>query len=163
MPRRRAWADQIITVTLTAAGHFEDLLATAPVLDTITATRIIGRLFATTASLTAQVDSGQRLDMGICVVDASAFAAGLTALPDPRVSGDSSPRGWLWRSAMFPVKVHSTDATFEVANFDTIEFDVGAMRKVDKGKLVMIVYRTAFAGNAVDVDLEGLIRTLSLT
>ncbi len=162
MARPRAWADQIVTSVIVSAGVAEDLLVTAEGSDTITTARLIGSLAFTPEVLTNNITGQQRIDAGIAVVTSNAFSVGLTAMPDPRVSGDAPARGWLWRTSVLLV-YERVAGVVHSWRFPEERFDVGSMRKVDKGKLVLIMYKTAIDGASFNISAEGLIRTLCLT
>ena len=160
MPRRRAWADALLDEDLGSGQLNIDLLASAPAVDTITTARLIGRIQVVPVALDATDDAIQIIDMGIQVVTAEAFAAAV--VPDPFTQADAPARGWLWRTRMVMLKQNST-GTVEDFIYPLVEFDLGTMRKVDKGKLVLTVDKQSTAGVAFSVTVIGIIRTLCLT
>jgi len=165
--RRRAWADVLYTnLGLPAGGSVKtDLLvgSGAPVVDTLTAVRIVGDIYVHT-SPTDETEYSAAIDIGIGVSSAEAFALGVTALPDPNTAGDYPPRGWLYVSRQYveqalptggtPTAIHRKDARFQ--------FDIRAMRKIDKGVLFAIWRNTEFVAPSA-MALTGRIRTLCLT
>jgi len=164
MPRPRAWVDRIITRTQGSVNQVDDLLAAATVnLDTITVTRLLISLHVTPDVVTSNVSWGQRLDMGIGVVTGAAFDAGQASIPDPRVQSDAPARGWLWRASMAASWENLNALETGPYVWPTQMWDIGAMRKVDRGKLVIVYAKTAFRGTESDVNIEGLIRVLCLT
>ncbi len=165
MARRRAWADFIVNLDIAdAVIESVNLLTQTPDIDTITVARLIGRLRLVHTSLTAQIDSRMVLDIGIGVASSEAFIVGSgLGLPQPGGAGSAPPRGWLYRTQIECLKVHSTGTQYEILLPGDISFDVGAMRKVDKGILFMAVESKDVAGTVANVQLTGLIRALCLT
>jgi len=153
-----------VAIPQLSAGLVNNLLGAATVnLDTITAARLVISVTATPADPVAQVSSIQRLDMGIGVMSEEAFAVGITASPDPRVSVDAPPRGWLWRDSMTIVIENTTGLEQGIFSFPNIRADLRAMRKVDRGVLFLVTAKTAISGAERNIDLSGLIRVLCLT
>ncbi len=165
MPRRRAWADFFVDLNLAnEVPQSVDLLTQAPDLDTITVARIIGRLHAAPDDLTSQIDGRMIVDIGIGVASVEGFAVAASAgLPIVSGGASSPPRGWLYRDEMSIIKVHSTGTTFEIMKDDRVRFDLGAMRKIDKGVLFFIAEADGAAGTAFNVKLTGPIRCMILT
>ena len=165
MPNRpRAWGDRNIGLTLvTTIAQQIDLLSNFSASDTITAARLIGRLVAMPSSLTAQVEGVMQLDLAVGVVTDEAFVAAGAAIPNPSVEGAQPARGWLYKSRMFCMKEHDTGTTNEFTYIDTLQFDVRAARKVDRGKLMFVVESNTAQGTAFNVGLRGVIRALCLT
>jgi len=164
MARRRGWADFMVNLDLAdAVPQSANLLTTAPDNDNMTVARIIGRLRAVHTSPTAQVDSRMIVNVGIGVSSAEAFAVA-TAAGLPVISAaDSSPaRGWLWRDQGSVIKVHSTGTTYEIMVTADFHFDVGAMRKVDKGILFLIAQIDDVSGTPANILLTGLVRSMYL-
>jgi len=165
MARPRAWVDRLIDVTLTGPNLVVDLLASATVnLDTITVTRLIIDLYSHPTTLTSNVSGIQKVEMGIGVVTGAAFDAGQASVPDPRIAADAPARGWLWRGLLFN-SYQNVDGT-EKENYNTlghVSADLGAMRKVDRGKLILILSKTAVQGSEVNQAIVGLVRVLCLT
>ncbi len=165
MPRSREWADRIIKLTQSTVLIATDLIDQEPLIDASpkTAVRLIISLDVQPDSVTSSVAWGQRLDMGIAVVSKPAFDGAVASLPDPRVNIDTPPRGWLWRTSMV-VSWENLNA-LETGPFvwPHDRWDIRAMRKVDRGKLVLITAKTAFRGTETNVNIEGIIRTLVLT
>ena len=92
-----------------------------------------------------------------------AFAvAAAGGLPVVSASASRPPRGWLYRTQLTCIKVHSTGTTYEIMIPDTVEFDIGAMRKVDNGILFMVMEANEITNTAATVTLSGLIRTMYL-
>ena len=165
MARRRAWADFIVNLALvTDVPQSVDLLTQAPDLDTLTVARLIGKLTVWPASMTTQVDSHMIVDIGVGVASVEAFGVAASAgLPIVIAVASAPPRGWLYRSQIDVMKVHSTGTTFEIAHAGEDKFDIGAMRKVDKGVLYLVAQSTLIDGTAMTVDLTGLVRSMCLT
>jgi len=167
VPRNRAWVDNLTGYIQSTILVTTDLLASATInLDTITVTRLILDLYATPETPASNTSGTSRIDFGIGVITEAAFDAGSpwAQVPDPRVGKDTPARGWLWRGIM--VVGFQNIAGDERENWNLVghvRADLGAMRKVDKGKLVLITAKTALQGSVQDWDISGLIRTLCLT
>ncbi len=166
MPKRPlAWVDDIIGHQQTGSSSLLNLLLAATVnLDTITVTRIIATLTLTPEDPISTTSGTNRVDIGIGVCTAAAFAAGAGSVPDPRVAADAPARGWLYRGSM--TAAHQNGAGTEAASgwvYPTLTFDVGAMRKVDRGILFMVIALTAIQGSEVTWDMSGLVRSLCMT
>ena len=165
MPSRpRAWSDQRILIASLVAGTPQkfDLLENAPALDTHTVIRIIGHLTFMYSPNSTVVDSLSVVDVGIGVSSVEAFAvaagAGL-----PAVESDSKypPRGWLYMATR-PVSQQTGD-TFEGSHNEqaTFDFDVRAMRKIDKGILFLLMEQNnVLVGGSMRV--VGRVRALCL-
>ena len=141
-----------------------NLLTQAPDLDTITVARLIGRLSVQHDSLTSQIDNAAIINIGIGVSSVEGFAVAAAAgLPIVSAAASSPARGWLFRDQLRVIKVHSTDTTYEIMVVGESKFDVGAMRKVDKGVLFLIAQQDSIGGTAATVRLSGLVRAMILT
>jgi len=164
MARPRAWADRLIVLSgsLTGTPQALDLLTDVVDSDTVTVARIIGRITVIPASLSATDQAAQRIDVGIGVATQAAFDAGVGSLPDPRVNADAPARGWLYRDSLVMMKQNST-GTVEDWLYPMSHFDVGALRRVDKGVLFVVFAKTSLQGSAFDVQVSGLIRSMCLT
>ncbi len=163
MARRLAWADRLFsTDILTGAQLILDLLSTAPDLDTITATRLIGRMLFHPNTLTGTPNRGvATMDVGIGVVSEEAFLAGV--VPDPLSEAEAPARGWLYRTRMAAVFSNGNAIENENHLWPELMFDVRAMRKVDKGRLVFIVNNSLAVEAGVTVTVTGIVRTLCMT
>jgi len=160
--RNRAWADiryAGVVIAATAVNKF-DLLLDAPTMDTLTAVRLIGDLTVQYRIATTLVDSLSIVDVGVGVASVEAFAAGGSSLPSPSIQSQYPPRGWIYVDSQ-PVsqKAESTGVLERVARF---QFDIRAMRKIDKGVLFMIVEQNDITvGGAMEII--GRTRVLCLT
>ncbi len=105
------------------------------------------------------VDSLSIVDVGIGVTAVDAFlTAG--AVPNPSGSDNYPPRGWLYVATQ-PVaqQAESAGVLNSVARF---QFDLGAMRKIDKGVLFLtIIQNNILVGGSMRVI--GRTRVLCLT
>ena len=120
-------------------------------LDTITVARLIGKFLFFPESQTSNVAYTQRIDMGIQVVTEPAFSAAGASLPDPRVEADAPARGWLWRESAVII-FHNLNADEKGPyHYPEVAFDIRAMRKVDRGRLVFTMVKTAEDGTETNV------------
>ena len=160
--RNRAWADRRLAVAALNDGSRQsfDLLANAPTVDTLTAVRIIGELWFMYSPNSTIVDALSIVDLGIGVSSVEAFAQGAASLPDPTTETEYPPRGWLYVDTK-PVwqQAESTGVINHAAQF---KFDLGAMRKIDKGRLFLTMEQNdILVGGSMRVI--GRVRTLCLT
>ena len=161
--RNRAWADQRFAGNSLVAGTgvLVDLLSDAPTVDTLTAVRLVGDVTCQYVVSTTVADSMSIVDVGIGVGSVEAFAAGINSLPNPDVTTEYPPRGWLYVASLPVVQILTTDSGIvdQPARF---QFDLRAMRKIDKGRLFMMLLNTNLVqGGAMQV--VGRVRTLCLT
>ena len=159
--RNRAWADERFigqNLVAGASGHQRNLLFNAPTMDTLTAVRIVGDITVQVLPTVTFVDSLSIIDVGIGVSSQEAFD--VPALPSPAVDTEYPPRGWLYVASL-PVSERLQDTTVmqEVARF---QFDIRAMRKIDKGVLFIRVINTNIIVGAAMV-ITGRVRVLCLT
>jgi len=160
--RRRTWADTKLDGNVLAVGNAVELnlLADAPVSDTLTVARIIGDVTAMYTVNITVTDSLSVVDLGIGVASSEAFNVGGAALPSIDVTDEYPPRGWLY-AASLPVweKAESTGVISVVARF---VFDLGAMRKIDKGILYLLMKNNNITiGGSMQV--VGRVRVMCLT
>ena len=130
----------------------------------LTVVRMVLHLQAFVNGFTGALDSVESIDMGIGVASDQAFAVAAGAgLPDPRVLSQAPPRGWLWKGR-FAMAYANTNADEKGPyHFPTLDFDLRAGRKVDRGTLFFIGGKTTIVGSTVDVQLAGMVRILLLT
>ena len=135
--RRRSWADVLFNVTALVAGVKQDfdLLANAPATDTRTVVRILGDLWVMYSPNSTIVDSLSVVNLGIGVSSVEAFAAGGVSLPNPANPTQFPPRGWLYVNSQ-PVS-QQAESNGVVNTWAHFAFDLGAMRKIDKGSLFL--------------------------
>ena len=82
-------------------------------------------------------------------------------MPQPSIENEYPARGWLYVAtrSVWQYKAGSNDQQRGQAVF---EFDVGALRKIDKGVLFMTIENTDILG-AGPFDVTGRVRALVLT
>ena len=164
--RNRSWAD-LLLATSVAAGTVSkfDLLAAAPTSDTLTVIRIVGSL-QLIGSITSENEYVQFVDVGIGVSSVEAFAvAAAAALPDPRTQTEYPPRGWLYldRQRADQTVPGGGTAGGVSRTLATFQFDLRAMRKIDKGTLFMVISNVDNSGTSTALVLSGRVRALCLT
>ncbi len=160
MPNRnRAWADTIVEEVLVATGGtFQlDLLADAPVSDTLTAVRIVLDIEAGT-SITGGGDFTNLVSLGIGVSSVEALSAGGASLPAPNVTDEYPPRGWLYIAS----KLAWTTSAQTARRNAIFQADLRSMRKVDKGRLFMRIVNLNMTGME-SINVYGRVRVLCLT
>jgi len=140
--RPMAWADLRLTLTtlITGVAQNLDILENAPTVDTLTVVRIVGDFFMMYSPNSTVVDSLSITDVGIGVASLEAFNAGGTSLPKPSAETEYPARGWLYCNSM-PVsqQAESTGVLNTQAHY---KFDLGGMRKIDKGILFLSLQQT---------------------
>ena len=157
--RGRTWADTILsTVITTGAVTGNNLLVDAPTVDTLTVQRIVGHLQILPADGFESVNSSMRIDLGIGVSSAEAFAANV--LPDPDVVTEYPPRGWLWVDS---VAYYHGVADGDPRHYPEVKIDIRAARRVDKGVLFFAFRNTLVQNTTATVLMIGRIRVLCLT
>ena len=156
--RPRAWADTGVTQLITGTQFTVDLLP-VPESVTVTSMRVIGSFLLVPNDPNAAITGTQAISVGIGVVSAEAFAAGV--VPDPSVNGDFPARGWIYRTTRGE---HHNNAggTIEGWSYPEWQFDVGGMRKIDRGKIFLAVDKILLSGSAHNLDMIGLVRVLCL-
>jgi len=163
MARPRAWDTQLINAEFinSGDGFVLGLLDNLIDSDTLTAVRLLIDLKFAPTALDAVLSGSALVDMGIGVASSEAFEAGVTALPDPDVEGDTPARGWLWRNRMF-CQYKKESGMFHVY-VDSLRADVRSMRKVDRGRLFMRAKALVTDDTFPDCRLVGQVRALCLT
>ena len=161
--RPRAWADlkfqaQIGSGALMTALDLLADLAPQP-LDTITVTRIIGSLHAFIEMPNPEVQGIMACDLAIGVVAASTFPA---TVPDPTVTSEYPARGYLYATTKW-VAQNSGANSSQSQHMVQWDFDIGAMRRVDKGILYVAAGNTLIDGTAFTLRVGGRLRALCLT
>ena len=164
MPRPRAWADAKVnsTVLTGASASSQDILldlASDPI-DTVTVTRLVGVLTVLPILAIIAQDYTQAVHVGIGVASRQAFTAGAASLPNPNVTAEYPPRGWLYVTSMWLFKINSTTHD---DHYPEIHFDIRTMRKLDKGVLFLALHNEAISGSTEDLKVGGRIRALCLT
>jgi len=160
--RGRAWADRRFDVSslVAAVPQSFNLLQNAPTVDTLTAVRVIGDLTFQYSPNSTIVDSLSKVDVGVGVTSLEAFTVGGASLPNPSDENQYPPRGWLYVSTQ-PVyqQAESTGVINAVARF---QFDLRAMRKVDKGVLFLTMEQNNILVGG-SMRIVGRTRVLCLT
>jgi len=100
--------------------------------------------------------------MGIGVSAAEAFNATPPVLPDPSTSSETPARGWLYSASMTIFK-DTLVATGHRMNFPELVFDIGAMRKVDKGICYLTMQNISAFGTTFTVNMVGRVAALCMT
>jgi len=159
--RRLAWGTTRFQGILTSnVTQVTDLLSSLIDMDTLTAIRIVGHLVLIPSSVSASALGSTGVDFGIGVISAEALAA--PTVPDPNVNGDVPAAGWLYRSRL--IHMRENNGPTEAGGFiDSVDFDIRAARKVDRGKLFFATHPEAIDGTILAVRLAGIIRVLCAT
>ena len=164
-PRNRSWADSrflAATLAINAEVH-TNLLANAPTVDTLTAVRIVGDLIVEFDPTSTHSDQLNLVEVGIGVTSTEAFAAGSASLPSVASETEYPPRGWLYLDGT--TCMNTIDATNQAIQMRParFQFDVRAMRKIDKGILFMSIASRLGKGGGVTTLISGRVRVLCLT
>ena len=161
--RHRTWADRRVNAVVAVGGGgtiIENLLLNAPTLDTITVVRLVGYLECVQSSLN-ESEYTQSIDIGIGVSSVDAFNVGVSALPSPTVETEYPPRGWLYAGQRTVMQTQTP--TGMVRNLPIFEFDLRAMRKIDKGVLFLVIRNEDIDGTTSSIRVIGRVRALCLT
>ena len=153
MPRNFYWRDTLVDSVLADGGQVIPTLMgdiTPTESRGMTIERVILDLQLIPTSLWV-AEGTQLIDIGIGVVGQDALTAG--AVPDPSVTADRPPRGWLFRTRCL-VQDHAAGP----APIVLCKGDFRGKRKVDHGELVMIADSTAQFGTAFSVTITGIVR-----
>ncbi len=152
------------TTVVDTGNILSNLLAELVALETMTVARLIGHLDFQ-AGPADENEYAQIITIGIGVCSVEAFNVGVTAVPDLDVAAETPARGWLYRARRLslqalptggtPVAIHRQPAIFS--------FDVRAMRKIDRGRLFMYIKNSTTGGNALSMEVVGLVRAMALT
>ena len=157
MPRRTAWTDTVISF-LVASGALDlrTLLTGISPVDT-SGTTLIRTLIRLdfSSNTTAGAWGVQGVDFAIGIASQQAFAVGSTAIPDPGVSGDKPPRGWVYRTS---AGVAQNGVGSPVIY--SMQADIRGARKIEDGELYIVTRNTAIQGTAMGVNVRGLVRCL---
>ena len=95
------------------------------------------------------------------MVTQEAFTAAV--VPDPEDDSEYPARGWLWRDRMIQAYANAAGTELEpYFMIPEVRFDVRAMRKVDKGKLVLTVTKAGSVGSTLDVVYHASFRVLCM-
>ena len=163
MPSRpTAWADTIFLGDPISnnATKVVDLLVNAPTVDTLTAVRLVGNLDVGIA-ISAEVEFAAAVCIAIGVASVEAFDVGITALPNAHQQAEFPPRGWLYRDVKLCWQYLVSGAPHQKHNAH-FEFDLRAARKIDKGRLFMLIRNSSDFGTTA-LDVTGIVRALCLT
>ena len=163
--RPRAWADQRFNAeTLNVTGNIlADLLENAPTMDTLTAVRIIGDIMVEYDPMSTHSDQLNVIDVGVGVTSVEAFAVGIMGVPQPHNETEYPPRGWLYVATQSVMNSITTGAEAAVMRAARFQFDLRAMRRVDKGILFLAIQSSAGKGTGITTLVTGRVRTLCLT
>ena len=147
----------------TTVAQVFDLLSGASTVDSLTAVRIVGSLTFMYSPNSTPADSLAIVDVGMGVSSVEAFAVGASALPDPTTDGaltEYPPRGWLYLDTQPVSRIAETEGVID--HQATFTFDFRAMRKIDKGRLFVIMEQNGIIATGT-LRVIGRVRTLCLT
>ena len=100
--------------------------------------------------------SGQQLAwFGIGLYSEEAFAAAV--LPDAQTSSEFPVGGWLWREAILVVDETLANGPMPL---QVVSRDLRAMRKLDRGALILTFHNQAVEGTTFNVRCNGMVRCL---
>ena len=155
MARRTDWGDTLIGLTIPTGlqADVETDGGSTKVVQrgtTVVRTLIMLDFLSTTVAGAWGV---QLVDAAIGLISREAFTAGIR--PDPNDDEDEPSLGWMWRIRKV-VTQNGTGTPVAVR----VEADIRSARKIEAGKLFLVVNNTAQAGTSFSVLTSGLIRTL---
>jgi len=155
MARMTDWLDTAATLVAASGAQASLSLITgaAPInMRGVTLIRTIISIGLSSATV-AGAWGVQICDIAIGITSQEAFAAGV--FPDPAISGDKPPRGWVWRSRMV-VSQNGAGSPVVAA----VKEDIRGARKIENGELFIVMDNSAFAGTAFTVNMAFLTRVL---
>ena len=155
MPRQTDWVDTRVVLSPSSGGTETDGLMTGVLPVDMRGMTLIRTIV--TLSAYSQTSAGawgvQQIDIGIGVASQEAFAANV--LPDPAISTDKPPRGWVYRTS----RLVSQNGVGTAILFDLMA-DIRGARKIENGELYIIADNTFRNGTSFGVNIIGLVRTL---
>ena len=134
-----------------------DLLPSGENLEGFTVTRVIVGI-TLMAAVPQVVTSEMQLSYGIGVASETAFALGVTALPNAESAGDFPERGWVVRGS-FVVADDINGPTPPLVRWNE---DLRAQRKVENGMMYLLLKNDTIRGTVFNVRATGWVRTLCL-
>jgi len=153
------WVDQILSMAVASGAQgiqqTSPALADLPLrLERFTAIRtIIGIDIGPTVRDPGEGD--QLVTLGIGVVTQEALVANV--VPDPNSATDFPQRGWMWRARY---RVYAVAVDDQNVARVRVDLDLRSQRKVENGKVVLIVNNDANLGVATSITVHGVIRML---
>ena len=164
MARPLAWGETLLNQPLVnaAAPVNVNLLTGVADSDTITVARLVGHLSYTTDNVENAVDGAMIVDIGIQVVTAQALAAGGAAVPNPGIADETPARGWLYHDRVVIINA-ITAGSLDWHTLPENRFDLRAMRKVDRGVLILSMRTTVIHGTSYNTKVVGIVRALCMT
>ena len=139
--RLTQWIAPALQSYVAVASTGATLIASISFEESLTIVRTRGAIVIQPASYAADANITGAVGMGI--VSAEAFAAGVASIPEPFTDGDWG--GWfVWRSFGLRVEFVSATGVIFPATY-TMEIDSKAMRKVTPNE-VMVVIAESFSG-----------------
>jgi len=156
MPRMTDWLDTVINFSVATGAVATPLsLITGLAPSAMRGTTLIRTLvrLSLNSSEIAESYGVQTVNLAIGIASQEAFAAGV--VPDPRISTDKPPRGWVYRTNRgVSQNGIGTTAVFPV------EADIRGARKIENGEVYLVVDNDAVIGNSFTIDVTGLVRLL---
>ena len=155
MPRPTDWVDTTVNLEISTGNQSVTSLITGLSPSDMWGVTVIRTIIMLSAfsNTVAGAFGCQQLDLGIGIASQEAFAAGV--LPDPNISTDKPPRGWMWRVEKV---VSQNGAGAPIVT--ELEADIRGARKVENGEVYLIGFNTALLGTTFQVNVRGLIRQL---
>jgi len=160
--RSMFWQGAQVGVTVATGASVAQEIVSEAILEGVpnpTLVRTRGELLLQVSATGATLTNGV-IGLGLIVVNAAAFAAGVTSLPSPMTEAGSD---WLWHH----IAAFGTTAAFAnpydqaIGNVvDRVRLDGKAMRKVDSNQLVVLVVENLAQTSTITVVINGFIRVL---
>ena len=145
--RLTQWIAPVLQVFVTVASGTAVIIASIPAEDPFTFVRTRGMVAIRPDVYSADLDIIGAVGMGI--VTAEAFAAGVGSIPEPYTDGDWG--GWfVWRSFGMRMEFRSDTGMIYPAT-QSLEIDSKAMRKIAPNE-VMVVVAESFNGGFAIMD-----------
>ena len=157
MARRTAWEDTLVNLNVGNAAQNSTQMMVSTTADELrgsTLTRVIVDLGLYSVT-TAGAWGVQLVDLALATLEEDAFIAGV--LPDPNVSIDEPPRGWVFRTRCV-VTQNGVGTSVSLRCFA----DLRAQRKMQGSILALIANNNNDVGATFTIRASGIVRTLLL-
>ena len=156
--RKMFWVDRLLNQDVASDGEVHlDLITGESIAGVLTDLTLIRTILCLDIhySLHDAGEGYQNWNMGIFVQSREAAAANIA--PDPNVAADHPQAGWVFRCGGV---IHGFAADQPAAAVRTVERDIRAMRKLNRGVLSMILNNDPATGVASSIRFTGIVRCL---
>ncbi len=151
--RLTQWVGPAAQAYVAVANGGATLVSSIPFEEAVTLVRTRGYVSIIPAAFSADVNITGAVGVG--VVTAEAFAAGVASIPEPFSDGDWG--GWLlWRSFAYHFELGSV-ASFESTPFH-FELDSKAMRKISPNEVIVTIAESQAGAYDINMSQRSLVK-----